>query len=126
LANDRRSAEKEAFWREVFRRQPGSGLSAQAFCRRERLAPASFYAWRRILAERDGQRALQASVRVATAGRTSPAGASFRPVVVRSLPTAEGRLVLELAQGRALHLPASMPIEHVAQLIIALEAGGGR
>lgn len=128
MANRRRSAEKELFWREVFRRQRTSGLSVQAFCRREQLASASFYAWRRIIAERDGQRAPQVSAPVATAtrGRASQRAAAFMPVVVRPSPSSEGSLVLELAHGRALHFPTSISIEQVAQLLVALEAGGAR
>ncbi len=38
-----------ARWREILRRQAGSGLSVAAFCRRSRIAQASFYAWRRKL-----------------------------------------------------------------------------
>jgi transposase-like protein len=38
-------------WRDIFRRQAGSGLSVAAFCRRARIPQASFYAWRRKLRE---------------------------------------------------------------------------
>lgn len=41
--------EAARLWREIFRRQAGSGLSVAAFCRRSRIAQASFYAWRRKL-----------------------------------------------------------------------------
>lgn len=36
-------------WREIVRKQWASGLSVAAFCRRSRIAPASFYLWRRKL-----------------------------------------------------------------------------
>lgn len=36
-------------WRAVFREQRSSGLSVAAFCRRARVSPGSFYAWRRRL-----------------------------------------------------------------------------
>lgn len=38
-----------ARWREILRKQRASGLSVAAFCRRSRIAQASFYAWRRRL-----------------------------------------------------------------------------
>ena len=40
----------EHIWRLRLRRQPASGLSISAFCRREGVSSASFYAWRRRLA----------------------------------------------------------------------------
>ena len=42
----RRSREQ---WREIIRQQRGSRLSVAAFCRRAKVAPASFFAWRRKL-----------------------------------------------------------------------------
>jgi hypothetical protein len=48
----RRSTEKERFWRDVFRHQPRSGLSIRGFCRREGLSEPSYHAWKRTLAER--------------------------------------------------------------------------
>ena len=36
----------EKVWREVLARQACSGLSVQAFCRRERLNVNTFYGWR--------------------------------------------------------------------------------
>lgn len=50
----RRKQEREAYWRKVLRRQSKSGLSVAEFCRQESIAPASFYAWRRTIRERDG------------------------------------------------------------------------
>jgi hypothetical protein len=40
----------EHTWRLRLRRQAASGLSISAFCTRERVSSASFYAWRRRLA----------------------------------------------------------------------------
>jgi transposase len=41
--------EKERWWRDRVGRQGVSGLSVRQFCAQERIAPASFYAWRRRL-----------------------------------------------------------------------------
>jgi hypothetical protein len=49
----RRSVRKESHWREVLARQAASGVSVRRFCASERIAEASFYAWRRELALRD-------------------------------------------------------------------------
>lgn len=45
----RRSAEQ---WGQLLSRQAESGQSVEAFCRGEGVSPASFYRWRRQLAER--------------------------------------------------------------------------
>lgn len=55
MANRNRSVEKEAFWRDVLDRHRSSGLSVRRFCLRERVAEASFYAWRREILRRDAE-----------------------------------------------------------------------
>lgn len=62
----RRNLERWQSWREVIRRQEASGLSVAAFCREEQVPPASFFAWRKKLAEVD-QNANAASGRDADA-----------------------------------------------------------
>lgn len=47
------SAEKQAYWRSVLRRQQNSGLSVRQFCMDEQLSDASFYRWRRKIASGD-------------------------------------------------------------------------
>lgn len=43
----------ETRWREHFRTQRASGLGISAFCRRENLAPSTFYWWRRFVQRSD-------------------------------------------------------------------------
>jgi transposase-like protein len=50
-----RDAGKERFWRRMVREWRASGLSVRAFCEQHEVRQASFYAWRRILAERDAE-----------------------------------------------------------------------
>lgn len=119
MANQQRDAGKEAFWRDVVQRQAASGVSVRAFCRQEQLVESAFYAWRRTIAQRDGQ-ASQAKVLKPTSAPT------FIPAVVTDLPAREASIELELAAGRMLRLPASISVERLAQLIEALEAGGPR
>jgi transposase len=45
----RESGVRERLWRDRVGRQAVSGLSIRQFCAQERIAPASFYAWRRRL-----------------------------------------------------------------------------
>ena len=42
-------ADRRRYWQEVIERQQASGESIVGFCSRERLAPASFHAWKRRL-----------------------------------------------------------------------------
>ncbi len=49
----KRDRGKERFWRRTLRQWRRSGLCVRAFCTEHGLAEASFYAWRRIVAERD-------------------------------------------------------------------------
>lgn len=43
-------SEREAYWRQVIQKQPGSGLAVNRFCEREGVSTASFFAWRKRLA----------------------------------------------------------------------------
>lgn len=52
MAKRRRNSAKEAYWREVLKRQVASGLSIRAFCRREELTESAFFSWRRTIRER--------------------------------------------------------------------------
>ena len=47
--------EKDAKWRQVIIAFSSSGLSVRDFCRQNGIGEPSFYSWRRMLAQRDGQ-----------------------------------------------------------------------
>lgn len=70
-------SERAASWRDLIARQADSGLSVVAFCERQQVSPASFYAWRRRLAE--APRASFVPVRVAAASHDGPALELERP-----------------------------------------------
>jgi hypothetical protein len=112
MANKQRDVAKERWWRELVERQSASGLSARAFCRREELSEASFYAWRRTIVQRDVQRA---SVQACPA---------FVPVAVTG--SLRAGFVVELSGGRVLRLPETIPLERLAEFVVALESRGGR
>ena len=46
---------KERYWRRTLRDWQRSGLTIRAFCRQNNLSEPNFYAWRRLLAERDAE-----------------------------------------------------------------------
>lgn len=52
MAN-RRSDEKEQFWRLVLAEQAQSGFSIRKFCQQQDVAEASFHAWKREIKNRD-------------------------------------------------------------------------
>ena len=45
------AARREKWWRDAIRRQKDSGFSIAQFCRTEEIAQASFYNWRKKLAD---------------------------------------------------------------------------
>lgn len=112
MAETKRDAMKEAFWRDAIRRQARSGLSVREFCREQGISEPSFHERRRTYRERDAQR--------------SAASPAFVPVIVRDERSAEkaadAGLVIELRGGIALRLPSSTPAARVVELVRALEA----
>ena len=116
MAKWKRDAKREAFWRAAVARQSESGLGVRAFCRREKLAEPSFYAWRRVVRERDAERQ--------AAPKRSRQPVPFVPVVLREAPrtTDDPGIVIELAGGRLLRLPAEIAAARLAELVHALEA----
>jgi transposase len=112
MANLRRDVAKERWWREALRRQAVSGLSVREFCGREKLAESAFYAWRRVVAERDAERT--------TKGQTS----AFVPLTVIESAWQEAAIEIELASGRRLRLPLSIAPARLAEFVQALEGRG--
>ena len=82
----RKNGETERLWRDRVGRQAVSGLSIRQFCAQERIAPASFYAWRRRLKEGTDS-AMQPPV--AEPGRNEPRKTrEFIPLRLVDTPTA--------------------------------------
>jgi hypothetical protein len=89
-------------WREILRRQAGSGLSVAAFCRRSHIAQASFYAWRRKLRD----------------------AATFTEVrIVPDATRATGALELILPGGRSIVVRPGFDRSTLLALVDALERG---
>ncbi len=108
-----RDSRKELFWRDMLRRWPASGLTIRAYCRRHRLSEASFYAWRRELAERDEQ----------SRPVVDAAAVRFAPLTVHAAPTgpAEPSVEVVLANGRRLRVPVGVAAGVVRDLLTVLE-----
>ena len=56
MANQRRSVEKESYWRGQLERQSASGQSIRRWCRESGVSEPTFYVWRRELRKRDHER----------------------------------------------------------------------
>jgi transposase-like protein len=128
MAKWKRDAEREAFWRRALARQRESGLTVRAFCRREGVSEPSFYAWRRVVCERDAERrptAKRPRPAAFCSGKPNrrPAQPRFLPVVLREAPTpAGGGIVIAWQGGRRMRLPATVHPDRLAALVHALEA----
>jgi hypothetical protein len=94
-------------WRERITSQQASDQSIRAWCREHNHHEHAFYWWRSRLG---------LSPRAAVKRRPAKA-IKFAEVVVNRVEP----LALRLGSGRELLLPASMPIEHVARLVRAIE-----
>ncbi len=102
-------SDKERFWRRRLRQWRSSGLSVRAFCAEYALSEPSFYAWRRTVAQRDGE------------------GVPFVPVQVvpeaQPLGAAAGGLELVLGEGRLLRVGPGFDGPTLQRLLAVLEEG---
>jgi hypothetical protein len=102
-----RRGEREGVWREVMRDQAASGLSISAFCRDRKLSPASFFNWRRKLADRELASAATGDVRPDDAATgQSPLD---RPGIVDDAASLDGAAIA--SKFVALDLPLSAAAE---------------
>lgn len=116
----KRDRGKERFWRHTIRQWRRSGLSVRAFCAEHNLTEALFYAWRRVISERDQERAqVNAARRVRRDFRdgTAPAFVPLR-VMDASAPAA---LEVVLPRGRVVRVQRGFDTNTLRQLLVLLE-----
>lgn len=104
-------------WRERIAAQGASGLSIRRWCREQGCHEHAFYWWRARLglSPRPVKRRLPS-------GRSPAQAIGFAQVAV--VNRAEPSIRLQLKGGHELHLPASMPLGQIAQLVRAIAVGG--
>jgi len=123
-----RDPKREAFWRRILAKFGKSGLSIRAFCRQEKVTEPAFYAWRRVIQERDAERAQSGGPKRTLAPRRKPQRepAAFVPVVLRDAPGphVEAGIAVELRGGRVFRLPTMIAAERLAELVRAVEQVG--
>lgn len=129
MANRRRSAEKEAWWRSHVGRQAESGMSVRACCRENQLSEPSLYVWRRELRKRDleglqsgasgrPQSAEDAPRPVGECASSSGSTAGPTFVAVDVIPSAEQDAIqISLPGGAVVHVPADVSAETLERVL---------
>ena len=114
----RRNLERWQFWRDVIRRQEQSGLSVAAFCREEQVPPASFFAWRKKLAEAD-RNANVASGRDADASHE--VRAQFVPIAISPVPLSSANFEIVGPDGYRVVVPTPFDAESLREILRVLK-----
>lgn len=112
-------ARKHELWRQRLARFRRSKLSVAEFCRSEQISQASFYQWRRKLAD-DKSRPNGTNVKHTDV----PTAEHFVPVEVASAPA---RLQCVFPNGAQLRMDARDPVllQTVIQAVAAADVNGG-
>lgn len=119
---------KERYWRRVLRHWRRNGQGVRSYCREHGLSEPSFYAWRRIIQQRDreaaghrlqpGRRPARESRASAAVGRGRGAGLpAFVPLTLAPLPAC---LEVVLGDGRVVRVPVGFDAEALRQLLAVL------
>jgi hypothetical protein len=117
-----RDPKLEQFWRGHLSRQPASGLTTREYCRKHALREGSFYAWRRIIGERDQATRDQAAH--ATHDTTPRPGPAFLPVAF-SEPQARhsaAAIDIQLANGCRIRVRSGCDRSLLADVLAILHA----
>jgi hypothetical protein len=112
-----RNPKLEQFWRRHFAQQPVSGLTIREYCRKLALREPSFYAWRRIISERDR------ATRLTPAVTPSP-GPAFLPVAFNE-PQARhsgAAIDIRLANGSRIRVRSGCDRSLLADVLAMLHA----
>jgi len=113
-----RDPAKEKSWRLLLSQWRQSGLTVRDFCAQHGVQEASFYAWRRQLAQRDRQR------RRTIGSPPRPAGAAASAFVELAIATdasTPAAIELVVAGGRLLRVRPGFDAELLRRLVRVLE-----
>lgn len=101
--------DQQQFWRMVLETFQSSGLSIRQFCKQEGLSEASFYAWRKKMANVQTPDVRKEQIHP-------------EPFIQVSVPTAEsGCLELLLASGHCLRIPSEIDSTFLSGVLSALK-----
>ncbi len=116
----KRDRGKEQFWRRTLRQWQRSGLSVRAFCTEHGISEPSFYAWRRIVSQREQESArdrTEAQQASAPANDDAPVFVPLRVIDASSQPAIE--VVLE--RGQVVRVVRGFDVATLRQLLAVLE-----
>ena len=124
--------DRRVFWRGVFDRWEGSGMTVGEFCRREGVSEWSFYRWRKRIQEESGR-----NCRKGIREESGRKGNLFAPVVIvgdrRARPTqeeaclqdGESGVLLVLGNGIGIRLRTGFD-EGTLRRAVEIVSGGNR
>jgi hypothetical protein len=118
MARGKLDSGKERFWRDMVERWRGSKLTIRAFCDEQGVSEASFYSWRRTIAQRERQTAFTPVVR----GKRVDDPPIFVPLRVAPVPTAAtSALEVVVGPGRVIRVPPGFDAATLRNLLAVLE-----
>jgi len=120
-------SEREQVWRELIESQPWSGQTVAEWCEGASVSVASFYRWKKLLAEPQGARRRRSAV---PASGSKKRTSQFVPVAVRqpgmrsddSSPTASSHdsiVRIEFPNGVVIHVSDTLDGQRLGDVIIA-------
>lgn len=124
-------SEREQIWRERIERQQWSGLTVAECCEAAGVSVASFYRWKKLLAEPQGARRARATRRTEVRASGSLKRASqFVPIALRDLSTGPvppqsiascqgSGMRIELPNGVVIHLAGDLDGQRLGDVIVA-------
>ena len=117
----KRKAQKEAYRRDIVKRQARSELSVRRFCAEQHISEPSFYAWRKRLGERNGRKVTPSSRPSETGSAGSANGQAFIPLAV-----ADPEHVLEIVHplGYRVRIAGEVNAKSLKQVLDALDQRG--
>ena len=124
-------SKREQVWRERIEWQQWSGLTVAECCNEAGVSVASFYRWKKLLAEPQGPRRLRSTQRTEVQASGRKKGASqFVPIVQRDSSTNPGpsqsiasnhgnSMRIELPNGVVIHMAGDLDGQRLGDVIIA-------
>jgi len=119
----RRDRSKERFWRRLLRLWRRSGQTIREFCAEHEVSEPSFFAWRRMIAERDQQRRRRDNPNSRSSAQSLPKAdeqPAFVPLRVVST-AADMAFDVVLKSGRVVRVSAGFDAASLRRLLAVLE-----
>lgn len=131
MATWQRDKSKERFWRRMLQRWRRSQLTVRDFCAQLGLAEHNFFAWQRVIAERDQEAAASGPaspprVRKKPRTKTKTEAPPFVPVHIVPDSVSEAPIEIALPGGQVLRVRRGFDADTLTQVLALFEAEGRR